>query len=239
VRLASILSRQQGLEEFLNGLYGKARPIVIIAHPDDEVFCGSLCCEFAKRGMPVSLLAVTSGEGARMALPAAEIGALRQKELACAAEELGISRIEFMGVLDPGKRDKGSRAFDISDERLTKLIHAHVEELDGNLVVTHGSDGEYGHPAHILLNKCVKQMIRRNPKLKGLGMNAWRPRAAMPQVLNRMDLARLHVDGTEYDRVRTNALNAHSSQKYIFEQLASGTVTDYVAATRHEYYSFL
>lgn len=213
--------------------------LIVVAHPDDEVFCGGMCCDLAAAGARVTLVVMTRGEGARSRLDYADLGAERERELVASAKALGVSAVEFLDVIDLPPVEGRLQAAAISDDSLICKLSDVFKLRMPTLVVTHGGEGEYGHPAHLQLHRCVKKMLRRYADTTGLAMNAWRPRFAMPQLLNRTDLARIHVDGKPYAAQRLESIRAHKSQRPVFEQFVGGTLEDFVLATQDEYYSYL
>ncbi|WP_103027252.1 hypothetical protein [Salinibacter altiplanensis] len=55
--------------------------------------------------------------------------------------------------MDPPSTDDGHRAPEYAPTQLREDIRALIESHVPALVLTHGSSGEYGHPAHQLLHQ--------------------------------------------------------------------------------------
>src|SRR5436853_7834738 len=77
------------------------------AHPDDEAIAtGGTLAKAAAAGHRVVLVSATRGEHGEVAegvLGAGEaLGQRRERELAQAAEVLGVDRVEFLGYVDSG-----------------------------------------------------------------------------------------------------------------------------------------
>ena len=75
----------------------------------------------------------------------------------------------------------------------------HMDVAFQTLSVTHGSGGEYGHKAHIALHHAVKNAALNSlQKPSVLGMCAWRPKATIPQIINRKDRQSLRLDASRF-----------------------------------------
>lgn len=217
-----------------------AKAIIFVAHPDDEVFCGGLICSMCQMGTRVTLAILTRGEGARNdKLPPARLAEQRTEEVINSAEALGIHDVRFLGYPDPPRVEGRLPAPVVSETNLQGGIRQILSETGASIVVTHGSDGEYGHPAHRLMHRVVKNGLKGSSRIIGLGMNAWRSDFCMKGLLNRMDFPRFLVDGTAFEQERIRSLRCHKSQVYIFEDFARGSAEDYVRKSRLEYYSIL
>ena len=80
---------------------GGSRLQLIVAHPDDETFgCGSLLLHAAANGAATSVVCATRGEAGEGG--AADLGAVRERELREAARLLGVGRVDVLGFADSG-----------------------------------------------------------------------------------------------------------------------------------------
>jgi len=135
--------------------------MVVLAHPDDEILgSGGTIAKAVAEGRPVQLVCATRGEEGEIhkeGVTRAELGAVREAELRCAARELGVEEVIFLGYRDSGM--VGSPAAEHPDalvqaprdqvaERIVELIRAFEPEV----VVTFDSRGGYGHPDHIAIH---------------------------------------------------------------------------------------
>jgi len=128
------------------------RLMCVLAHPDDETLGvgGSLAC-YAAQGVEIQLLTATRGErgwfGAQEDNPGMEaLGRLREDELRCAAEKLGIRRVDFLGYVD-GDLDQAD------PREASAAIADHLRRFRPQVVVTFGPDGVCGHPDHIAISQ--------------------------------------------------------------------------------------
>lgn len=210
--------------------------LVLIAHPDDEVFCSGLVCQLLERGQEVHLVSFTRGEGGERGAidQEAKLSRIREEELTRAAEALSITSLTFLDYVDPVSKDGNLQepAHD-SSELLAELENL-VSKLSIHQLVTHGSSGEYWHPAHLCLHRQTRVLYRRLPQLKLWTFNAWNPRHPLPGVLNQDDPAHLTLDSTRHHEIRLTSLRCHLSQEAVFQRFANGRLEDFITLTNLE-----
>ena len=201
-----------------------------LAHPDDEIFCAGLICELPRRQIPTRLVFLTRGEGAcQPDLPSDEIAKVRTEEAALSASLLGVDAVTFLDLPDKPQ-------VNISPMLLRDQIPVAFQK--SSLIVTHGSCGEHGHKSHIVLCRAVKTAALNSPQTPSvLGMNAWRPKATIPQIINRKDRPALTLDASPFQRQRLKSLQAHESQEYVFQGFVRGSSRNFIHSTNKEYYS--
>ena len=173
--------------------------------------------------MRLYLVSATRGEGGELGEPPvttrADIGNVREHELRCASEALGISRVEFLGYIDPEiEGEQGLRPFDAPYERLVAQIYDAIRASNAELVLSHGTDGEYGHPAHLLMHRAVRDAVHR------LGHPAlfYTMAAAVPGIedilWNKNDHAHLAIDIRPWLDAKERAALCHRSQHALFKR---------------------
>ena len=135
--------------------------LAFFAHPDDEtMLCGGTLALLAKQGASVSILIATRGEGGELGEPPLStreaLGAVREAELRCAAQALGASRLLVMDYQDPlvGPEDQ---LFPFTDDehKLIGEVVAAIQATQADVLLAHGVNGEYGHPAHKLVHQAA------------------------------------------------------------------------------------
>ncbi|NLG98250.1 MAG: PIG-L family deacetylase [Chloroflexi bacterium] len=141
-----------------------AKPLEILAffaHPDDEtMLCGGTLALLAKNGANVHVLIATRGEGGELGEPPVttreKLGRVREDELRCAVKALGASSLTLMDYLDPlvGPEDT-LFAYTEELEQLTSQVVEAIRYRKADAVITHGADGEYGHPAHKITHQAA------------------------------------------------------------------------------------
>jgi len=201
------------------------RALCIVAHPDDEtIFVGGVLAMLARRGFAVHIASATRGEGGERGdpplAPPERLGELRERELRCAAQALGAAAVHFLGYIDPPVGEDG-RLFAYTDdvEELAGRILALMERVRPDLVLTHGSNGEYGHPAHVVTHRGV---LRAHAWLReqGPAPHLYTFSAALPGcedvVFNEGDPVDVVVDVTSWLRAKVAAAACHRTQHPLF-----------------------
>lgn len=103
--------------------------LAVGAHPDDvDAFCGGTLAALVARGVPVHVAVATGGEGGIPGASAEEARTVRLEEARRAAEILGASSFQWLGMTD-----QGVAATLEARERLADLIR----RLGANLLITH------------------------------------------------------------------------------------------------------
>jgi LmbE family N-acetylglucosaminyl deacetylase len=124
--------------------------LAVFPHPDDETLgMGSTLARYSAQGVETYLVCATRGErgwfdseGPDPGL--LEVGQIREAELRCAAEQLGLHEVSFLDYID-GDVDKAD-----PQEIVAKIV-SHIRRIRPQVVVTFSPDGAYGHPDHIAL----------------------------------------------------------------------------------------
>ena len=126
--------------------------LAVFPHPDDETLgLGSTLARYAAEGIETHLLCATRGErgwfDSEGPNPGLEgVARIREAELRCAAEHLGIHEVSLLDYID-GDVDQAD-----PEEIIGKLV-SHIRRIKPQVVVTFGPDGAYGHPDHIALSQ--------------------------------------------------------------------------------------
>ncbi len=136
--------------------------LAVFAHPDDEAFGtgGTLAC-YASQGVQVCLVCATRGEAGEISDPSLAtpetLGQVREAELRCAAETVGIDELTFLDYRDSGMAgspdNQDPRAFinAPAEEVVPKLVRI-IRRLRPQVVATFEPNGGYGHPDHIAIH---------------------------------------------------------------------------------------
>lgn len=137
--------------------------LAVFAHPDDEAFgTGGTLAHYAAQGIRVVLVCTTRGEVGEIAAPglatSETLGQVREDELRCAAQALGVAEVIFLGYRDSGMAgtpdNDDPRAYaNASDEEVTARLVGIIRRLRPQVVVTFEPNGGYGHPDHIAAHR--------------------------------------------------------------------------------------
>jgi N-acetyl-1-D-myo-inositol-2-amino-2-deoxy-alpha-D-glucopyranoside deacetylase len=137
--------------------------LAMFAHPDDEAFgTGGTLAHYAATGARVALVCATRGEVGEIAdrdLATPEtLGQVRETELRCAAQTLGVAEVIFLGYRDSGMagtpENDDPRAFmnAPAEEVIARLVGV-IRRLRPQVVVTFEPNGGYGHPDHMAIQR--------------------------------------------------------------------------------------
>jgi LmbE family N-acetylglucosaminyl deacetylase len=138
--------------------------LAVFAHPDDEAFGtgGALARYACQEGMQVYLVCATRGEVGEISDPSLAtpetLGQVREGELRCAAETVGVAELIFLDYRDSGMdgspENQDRRAFinAPAEEVIYRLVGI-MRRLRPQVVVTFEPNGGYGHPDHIAIHK--------------------------------------------------------------------------------------
>ena len=145
------------------------------------------------------------------------------------AEALRADGITFLNYVDPPSTQQGHQAPEHEPAQLTDDIQSLIEAEAPDLVLTHGSGGEYGHPAHRLLHEGTRAAIDTMELQPALySFSAYHTARSERGPVNRWDWADLRLD-VSVDEVKARALLCHRTQWTAFVG-PQDTVEDYRAA---------
>lgn len=123
----------------------------VFAHPDDESFsAGGLLARYADEGVRTTLVTATRGEAGEIGEglpPIDDLGAWRQRELAEAAEILGVGQLRILGLPD-GRLEE-------DPDELYRRVKEALAEIRPQVVITEDIQGITGHPDHIAVTRAV------------------------------------------------------------------------------------
>ncbi|HJS19960.1 MAG TPA: PIG-L family deacetylase [Anaerolineales bacterium] len=131
---------------------GKLRLLAVFPHPDDETLgLGSTLARYSAEGVETYLVCATRGERGWYDSEGPdpgfeEVARIRQAELRCAAERLGLHEVCFLDHID-GDVDQAD------PQEIIAKIASHIRRIQPQVVVTFSPDGAYGHPDHIALSQ--------------------------------------------------------------------------------------
>jgi N-acetylglucosamine malate deacetylase 2 len=193
------------------------------AHPDDEtVMVGGTLAMLNERGVETHVVCATDGRGgeygdvAEANTPEA-LAHMRAAEMACAAEALGIADLTMLGYEDPViEADEELHGFAEDDAVLVARLADLIRQAQVQVVLTHGSDGEYGHPAHRQVHRAVLQAVREHVA----GVVCYSIAAQVPNVEDRLwnqsDPAHLALSIQQWIEAKHAAMLCHRTQHALF-----------------------
>ena len=194
----------------------------LFAHPDDEtILAGGMMAMMVANKIPVNIVSATRGEGGESGEPPvvddfALLGAAREAELRCAAAALGAS-LTILDYVDPriGSNDELS-PFKVDFDTFTEEIAALINSFDADVVLTHGVDGEYGHPAHKLINRAVMATVQNQCPDTLVYTVAANVPGIEDRIWNQSQTAHFALDITPWAEKKIAAMECHVSQHALF-----------------------
>lgn len=137
----------------------------VLAHPDDESFgMGGTLAYYARQGCQVYLICATRGEAGKVdeehMRGFRSVAELREAELRCAAETLGLAGVFFLDYRDsgmPGSEDNKHPQAQINHpvEEVAGKVVKHIRSLRPDIVLTFDPIGGYRHPDHIHIHQAT------------------------------------------------------------------------------------
>ena len=148
-------------------MYQNKTLIFFGAHPDDESFgVGATLAQYAAKGVKVYYVCSTGGEEGTVEphflKGYGSIKELREHELKCAAEALGLAGSTTSATAIPACAARkatnipNALAMAPVDEVAGRMVKI-IRELKPDVVITHDSGGGYGHPDHVATHEGDKK----------------------------------------------------------------------------------
>jgi len=141
----------------------RASLLVVLAHPDDEIFLGGVIAHSSDRGARITLACATDGEAGDVHPSLGKIddlGAVRANELRESCRALGIAPPVRLGFHDSGRHEQqrhdDARALANVDMReVEEVILRVIDDVKPHVVVTFDPHGWYYHPDHLAVHRAT------------------------------------------------------------------------------------
>src|SRR5882724_7123577 len=135
--------------------------LAIFAHPDDESTVGPVLAKYAAQGVDVYIVVATDGRygtNSHSSIPAGDsLAAVRNKEMHCAAEKLGIHPPIMLGMHDQLNMKEGKAGE--TTRRIRDTVMSIFKTIDPDVVLTWGASGWTLHPEHQLVGDIVTDVF--------------------------------------------------------------------------------
>ena len=139
--------------------------LAVLAHPDDESFgMGGTLALYARKGYDVYYVCATRGEAGTVDPEHMKgfnsVGELREGELRCAAQHLGLKDVFLLDYRDSGmlgmedNKHPDAQINHSIDEVAGKVVK-YIRELKPDIVLTFDPIGGYRHPDHIHIQQAT------------------------------------------------------------------------------------
>ncbi|MBN1679402.1 MAG: PIG-L family deacetylase [Anaerolineae bacterium] len=199
--------------------------LFIGAHPDDEtVMAGGTLAMLHQRGISTFIACATDGRGGESGgVPEVQtltdLARLRQRELTCAADALGAASVTLFGYEDPViGPDETLYGFAADENVFVDQIADLIRLKDVDVVLSHGTDGEYGHPAHIQVNRAVRRAVREHTPDVLFYSIAARVPGVEDRIWNVSDPAHFALDISPWFDAKHAAMICHRTQYELFKR---------------------
>ena len=196
-----------------NALLQYKNVLCMVAHPDDEsLFAGGTIARLVNQGATVTVASLTYGN---LRYAGTELNFREQQHLAAdefesACKVLGTQHVllDFLDTVVVNKEnlDEYKLAFQ-------NLLH----QFQPDLVLTHGSNGEYGNLLHITLNRLLKSYVDRNWHL--WTFRARPPIVEKPDWINLDDPASHEIDIYPFEKTKQEAIESYRSMRDSFAKV--------------------
>jgi N-acetyl-1-D-myo-inositol-2-amino-2-deoxy-alpha-D-glucopyranoside deacetylase len=141
----------------------RASLLVVLAHPDDEIFHGGILAHLSGRGVRVTLACATNGEAGK-AHPSVgavdDLGALRAEELKLSCHRLGIDSPVLLGFHDSarGARQRHGDVRALANVDMIEVetaIRKVIDDVKPHVILTFDPHGGYYHPDHLAVQRAT------------------------------------------------------------------------------------
>jgi LmbE family N-acetylglucosaminyl deacetylase len=205
--------------------------LCLVAHPDDEtILCGGTLAMLSAKGVAVHIACLTRGEGGELGEPPLtdreHLGEVREQEMVNAVQKLGGKSLTFLGYVDPLMQGDQLFAPEHNPTLLAGQVVSTIKQFKIDAVITHGSNGEYGHPAHLLMHQMTLAAVASlhkeatpsdAPPLPLLyTFSANLPDHPYPRIVNKDDAADLILDVSPFLNQKESAALCHKTQNALF-----------------------
>jgi len=137
--------------------------LAILAHPDDEAAVAQILAKYASEGNKVYLVLACDGrygvEEHAGIPPGDSLVRVRQNESICASKILGIQPPVFLGFHDGLGGVSGIDEYFKQTTGLKKKLKEQIAQINPDLIITFGPDGDTGHPDHRGISDIATEVI--------------------------------------------------------------------------------
>lgn len=226
--------------------------LALLAHPDDEAFgMGGALARYSAEGAHVALVCATRGEVGEISDPTLAtpetLGEVREGELRCAADALGIHELIFLDHRDSGMAgtppNEHPAAFAQQPaEVVVPTLVGILRRLRPQVVITFDPTGGYGHPDHIAIHThTVEAFHAAGDALRYPAQgDAWQPQRLLYSVIPRSvirawrdEMAARGEDTSGFDSPEGQAMGWPDEEVHLYLDVTPYIPAKWAALTCH------
>ncbi|CAN0602583.1 unnamed protein product, partial [Ectocarpus sp. 12 AP-2014] len=137
--------------------------MAIFAHPNDETVISPVLAKYASMANVHIVIATDGRYGVADHFGVSQgdsLVAIRALEMICACEKLGVYPPHFLEAKD-GLGLNGNNNFYTEIAQLKARIKRKIEELNPDIILTFGPEGDTGHPDHRMVGLLTTEILLR------------------------------------------------------------------------------
>ncbi|GAO41377.1 PIG-L deacetylase family protein [Flavihumibacter petaseus] len=134
--------------------------LAVFAHPDDEGAIAQLLTKYGRSNKVYLIIATDGRYGVKPGFPTGDsLAALRETETTCACEQMGIEKPIFLRYTDGFDTRIGVGKYFSQSKELKAKLTAKIKELNPDLIITFGPDGDTGHSDHRMISNMTTEIL--------------------------------------------------------------------------------
>jgi LmbE family N-acetylglucosaminyl deacetylase len=141
----------------------RASLLIVLAHPDDEIFHGGVLAHLSERGVRVTLVCATDGEAGKphpSVGPVGDLGAMRVDELRLSCARLGIEEPLLLRFHDSARKERQRHddphaLANVEMLDVEAAIRGTIADVKPHVIVTFEPHGGYYHPDHLAIQRAT------------------------------------------------------------------------------------
>ena len=141
----------------------RASLLIVLAHPDDEIFHGGVLAHLSDRGARITLVCATDGEAGKTHPSVGrveDLGAVRVEELRLSCARLGIEEPVLLRFHDSARKERQRHDdphalanVDMLD--VEAALRGIIADVQPHVIVTFDPHGDYYHPDHVAIQRAT------------------------------------------------------------------------------------
>ncbi len=136
--------------------------LAVFAHPDDEMAIAQLLTKYSKTHKVYIIIATDGRLGVKPGFPTGDsLVKLREAESICACQKMGIEPPIFLGYADGFDTRIGVGEYFTQSKEMKARITDKIKELNPDVIITFGPDGDTGHSDHRMISNMMTEIILR------------------------------------------------------------------------------